>query len=299
MALINKQIVMHVTVGNPSPEHARHSWMWANRLARYPNRLHLELMDLGIDQNQLNKLISDCIAINPNVTVQTNTEQRSGGSERHALGLNMALKGIDKDSDDIHILADSDCYTIVKGWDDIIQHLLGFTDCVGATYEPIGGFSSGTSEVQTYKGIPNCTWIALCANADWNQLDCTPQLGTIKGFLDEEDASIHNLKMGNRLLRDVGWRLPRFLHDKGYSYIGLSHVKPSGTALALKGLPDYHEEFKLAGMPILAHQRGASKHRFAEGPLSERFIKTVDKWCSKQTDLEFVNPDDFEWEISK
>jgi len=288
---MNTNIVLHVTVGEPSPEHVVHSWDWANKLAKKPERLYLNILDLGIDK--IETIQNECVKINSNVTVQTNTQKRSGSSERHALGLNLALSNIEENTEDIHILADSDCYTILKGWDDVIEFLLKETDCIGATYENQGGFSSGTTKDQTYKNIPNCTWIALKPGCHWNKLDCTPQLGTLKGFLNEEDASIHNLTMNHRLLRDVGWKIPRFLHDNQYTSIGLLHAKSSGSAQSLKGLSDYHEEFQLAGIPILAHQRGASKHRFADGELSSKFIKSIDKWCTAQLQKEFLDCDDY------
>lgn len=269
-----------MTVGYMSGQHVIHNWNWLNRLARNKESIQLNIVDLGIGAEQIGEIIAQCKLSNDNVICVGVHRRGSGSSERHSIALNQVLSGITADSSDINILSDADCYTVAKDWDLLVRKVLSSSDCIGTTYENIGGFSSGSGKKQTYKRLPNCTWFAMAPGFKWNQLDCTPDLHN-ESRLSKEDAAMYNLPSDNVLLRDAGWKIPRFIKDNGLKYTVLTHEKPSQNSKVLAGLSDYHEEYQLGGVPVLVHQRGASKHAFRVGKLSEGFLKAADKWLEK------------------
>lgn len=205
------------------------------------------------------------------------------GSSGHAGVLNSLLSRGSKE-DTVRILADSDTVMLTYGWDDIIVDMIlrkKVFDVIGATYESIGGFSSGNSKEQTYKGKPNAVWFAYDPNRDFSDLDMSPEKGSFVEISDVDSSVLYGLPIGSRLLKDVGWRIPSYLRDRKLSSFGLTHAKPSGAAKAIKTGEDYHEEFQLAGLPFLAHQRGSMKHKFRVDPLSRSFYDAVDAWTEK------------------
>lgn len=274
------KIIIHMTVGYMSGQHVIHNWNWLNRLAANKESIWLSIVDLGIGSDKMNEIITQCKQSNKNVVCIGVHKRGSGSSERHSIALNQVLSNITASSIDINILSDADCYTVLKDWDLLVRKVLSSSDCLGTTYENVGGFSSGAGKKQTYKRLPNCTWFAMSPGIDWSQLDCTPDLYN-ESKLTKEDAVMYNLSFDNILLRDAGWKIPRFIKDGKLKYTVLSHEKPTQRSKVLQGLSDYHEEYQLDGVPILVHQRGASKHAFRVGKLSEGFLKAVDKWMEK------------------
>ena len=87
------------------------------------------------------------------------------GTLGHCNGINVALSNFkNTELESIDIIADSDTVMLMNGWDIITENILKDVGVFGTTYEKIGGYSSGLSEIQTYKNIPNVTWFATSKN---------------------------------------------------------------------------------------------------------------------------------------
>lgn len=212
------------------------------------------------------------------------------GSGGHAIAFQNAMNFPRLDDTIIRIIADTDTVMLMRGWDEqLIRYMFPLTDSVdcadiiGTTYEPIGGFSSGPGPVQTYKGRPNATWIAISA----------PFIGCFAGesfspakqehllIADEAMSARYNLPVGNQLLRDVGWQIPEIIDRNGMRDMGLLHVKPTTGAKAILTNNDYHEEYQLPnGVPFIGHQRGSMKHPFRGNPISSEFYNTVEAYLN-------------------
>lgn len=185
----------------------------------------------------------------------------------------------------IHVIADSDTVVVAKGWDDCLRHKLlnEGNAIVGTTYEDIGGFSSGTNTVQTYKKIPALTWCALSPMHDWHDLEVMPNKAHQVEITTPELAGIYNLPTGYSVFGEVGWQLPMYLHEHGLKYEGWRQLKPSGEAIVLKGLSDYHEEFHVGNVPFITHHRGSLRHLYREDPISCKFYNAVDAYLAMET----------------
>jgi hypothetical protein len=210
-----------------------------------------------------------------------------GGSSTHAVCTEHALALTD--DGDIHITVDSDTVMLARGWDDYIRCELldrGTGTC-GATYEDIGGFSSGNGTHQSYKGIPDVVWMAMSPAHRWRDLKVAPNKSNVINITNEGQAKIYNLPVGYQLVCDVGWQIPEYLHSRNISYVGWKQLKGSGTATIIKGLGDYHEEFHVDGdVPFVAHQRGSLRHAYRNGGISTGFYTAIDKWLAVEKDHE-------------
>jgi hypothetical protein len=91
--------------------------------------------------------------------------------------------------------------------------------------------------------------------------------------LTAADAVINGLPEGWVLFRDVGWRIPTFLHRESIPFITFEHVKPTTAyAKALAAVDwDYHEEYQINHTPMVVHHRGASLHAYRKSPRSNAF----------------------------
>lgn len=205
-----------------------------------------------------------------------------GGSVSHGLMLQHAVSMLD--DGDIHLIADTDTVVLARGWDDYlrIQLLDKRIGVVGATFEDIGGFSSGSEPGQMFKKIPYTAFMALSPLHRWRDLDLTSQKNEANiPITDPTMSLIYNLPVGFTVLRDVGFRIPPYLHDHGINYTGWEQLKGSKTALVLKGLNDYHEEYHVEnGVPFVIHQRGSLRHPFREG-MSTAFYAAADAWLTR------------------
>jgi len=202
------------------------------------------------------------------------------GTTAHCDAAKFAIKQIKILKNDINIIADSDTVVLQRNWDDILINELSKVCVLGSTYEPFGGFSSGTGNVQTYKNAPNLTWFAISPNVDFSDIDLTPNKASHLEILDEEMAEIYQIPKGFFLLRDTGWQIPQYLHDKKISYGILTHEKPTKNAKIIKTNKDYHEEYQLNGLPFVAHQRGSMSQAFRSTELSSTFYSALDSYFS-------------------
>lgn len=198
------------------------------------------------------------------------------GSSQHAAGLNSAFRMTGGCYD---VIADCDTVIVAPQWDSLLTSVLSEVGIVGTSYEDIGGFSSGSGRRQTYKRVPNVTWVALSPAHDFRTLDASHGLERAVRIRTQEQAALYNLPIGSELLRDVGWQLPSYLAARDIPPLAMVHVKPSSAeAKVLHGTNDYHEEFHLRGRPFVVHQRGSHKHPFRSMPLSAPFYAAVESY---------------------
>lgn len=202
------------------------------------------------------------------------------GSSGHALAIETALQRGARDS--VNIIADSDTAIFAHDWDAMIVDdlvTLRRHGIVGTRLEDIGGFSSGETPYQQYKGKPTTTWMALSPHYDFRALQVRPDKANTIPVTDERLATIYNLPIGCIVVKDTGWQIPEFLDRHAIPHFAFDLVKPnSATAGPLAGTSPYHDEFHWNGAPFLAHQRGSMKHRFRIDPLSRDFYDACDAY---------------------
>jgi hypothetical protein len=202
------------------------------------------------------------------------------GSNGHASGITSALHKTE--SNGIDLIADADTVMLLKNWDIFLVDILNKYGIVGTCYEDIGGFSSGSGKVQTYKKLPSMTWFALSGRFNWKSLDPSPLKSSNIQITSNELSELYNLPIGYELVRDVGWKLPGFLKDNLISHLVFDQIKPtSAQSMALKTKIDYHEEYHMNSLPILAHQRGSHKHKFRHGEISSSFYDACDSYMNE------------------
>jgi hypothetical protein len=202
------------------------------------------------------------------------TYRRMAGSNGHSAGLASALA---MSGQAIDIIADTDTVMLSRNWDQSVVECLETYGILGTCYEDIGGWSSGSGAVQTYKRKPNLTWCALSPRFDWSCLDPSPD--KISNILINSLtlSALYNLPIGFELVRDVGWQVPIYLHDNKIPYAVFDQVKPtSERSLVLKTGIDYHEEYHWRNTPFIGHQRGSHKHPFRGNDISKAFYNACD-----------------------
>lgn len=228
------------------------------------------------------------------------TSRRGGdplnGSNGHGACVMSALG--ETGDGDIHIICDSDTVIVAKGWDDYLRRRLIDDEIgiVGSTYEDVGGLSSGASSVQTYKKIPTLTWCALSPMHNWRDLNVMPNKNHQVGITNAQLSKIYNLPEGYSIFGEVGWQIPQYLHDHALKYEGWRQLKSSRSAVILKGLSDYHEEFHIddGDIPIVAHHRGSMRHAYRGDKISKQFYATIDNYVAG----EMAKPPRWKWEDS-
>lgn len=200
-----------------------------------------------------------------------------GGSSGHAAGLNSAFKA--SGGEGIDIIADTDTVIVVKDWDVVLSKILDKDAIIGTSYEQKGGATSGHGLVQTYKTSPNLTWVAFSSRFPFSQVDASHILWRNMPITTQAQADLYGLKIGEALLRDVGWKIPQFLKDHNATSCILTHTNPeSGKCKVLQISNSYNEEFQLNGTPFIVHQRGSRKHAFKSEPLSAPFYAAAEKY---------------------
>lgn len=199
------------------------------------------------------------------------------GSSGHASGINSAF--LSSGGEGIDIIADTDTVIVVKNWDLLLADILSKYAIIGTSYEQKGGATSGHGVVQTYKTSPNLTWVAFSSRYPFNKLDANHKLWKNLPIKTEEQAELYGLKVGESLLRDIGWKMPQFLKDYNATCCILAHTNPeSGKSKVLKVGNSYNEEFQLNSQPFIVHQRGSRKHAFKSQPLSAPFYDAAEAY---------------------
>lgn len=271
------RIVVHVSVDASTVGYAAFGWKTALELASMPDQLSLvsHCMD-GSSAAAMANLVGTTVRLGGN-----KDHNRIGGSYGHAVCIMDAFKRTNDGN--IHVIADTDAVLLAKGWDSYVRSRIdvgvGF---LGTTYEDVGGFSSGTGLIQTYKKVPNFIWAALGLQHDWRDLDITPKKEHRVHITDETLSKIYNLPIGFSVFGEAGWQVPRFVHDNGIKYEGFQQLKPTKDATVLQGLTDYSEEYHVDGVPFVVHQRGGRQFAYRTSELSANFFKVVDGYLAEE-----------------
>jgi hypothetical protein len=199
------------------------------------------------------------------------------GSSGHSDWLKPALAECDPtlyDKPVVHVIADADTVLLQPGWDDVLHKLFLDEDvsCFGASYEQVGGKTSGDGPIQTYKDRPNLTWLALNPFMGWSDFDPSPNKQSNLAVDTWHQSMVYGLPVGTFVLRDVGWQLPGYLHGKGLlrAARAMRHEKADPEVVP-SNIIDYSEEFHWNGVPFLAHQRGSGNREFMKDALSKQF----------------------------
>jgi len=272
-------IKVHTQVDRSTVSYAEFMWQTMLRLAADPSKISLTVhcMENGVAE-RVTQLLNVDVSSVPNVTGAP-----LGGSYGHGACVMNALASSNNGC--INVIADSDTCMVAKGWDSYLKEKLikGNVAIVGATYEDIGGFSSGSDKVQTYKKIPTLTWCALSPKHDWRSLNILPNKLHKVAIATDELSTIYNLPIGYVIFGEVGWQIPQYLHDNKLAYEGWRQLKPTKDAVVLKGLSDYHEEFHVdANVPFVVHHRGSLRHPYRGSEMSQRFYDAVDRYLQKE-----------------
>lgn len=203
-----------------------------------------------------------------------------GASSGHAAGLNSAFRLTGGDAYDV--MADCDTVIVAPEWDVIVARALDEVGIIGASYEKIGGITSGDIDCQTYKDLPMLTWAALSPRADFRKFDASHRLLMRKPVRTTKQSAIYNLPVGWKVLCDVGWKLAPYLSRHSIKSATLTWVTPlSSEARVLGGTDNYHQEYHFGGEPFLVHQRGSHKYRFKSDELSRRFYRVAEQYLEK------------------
>jgi len=230
--------------------------------------------------------VSHCLDAESYHSIEQNDRQSAiktqggRGSGGHAVGIQSILANLSPG--EINVVTDTDCVLLVKGWDTILNDLMKEYKIVGTTYEDIGGFSSGDSLTQTFKRIPNFTWVALSPEYDW-KFDASCDKHNNLQIDTQELSETFNLPIGYNLFREPIWRLPVYIRENNIRHLPLKFVRPtSGDAKAILTGQDYHTEYQLNdGTPFVAHQRGSMSKAFRSHPLSSTFYDACDNYLSR------------------
>lgn len=202
-----------------------------------------------------------------------------GASSGHAAGLNSAFRLTGGDAYDI--MADCDTVIVAPQWDRVISRVLDNVGIIGASYEKIGGLTTGDIDCQTYKDLPMLTWAALSPRFDFRRFDASHRLLMRKRVRNARDSAVFNLPVGYKVLCDVGWKLAPFLARRRINSATLTWVTPlAEDARVLAGTDNYHQEYHFEGAPFLVHQRGSHKYRFKKDPMSARFYEATEDYLA-------------------
>jgi len=262
---------VHFATENKTVSYTKFAIETMRRLAKKPEEI---IVTIHILEHSPNEILNELTKISAIMVRGAAANLR--GSFGHGLALEQMLSLTD--DGDTHVIMDSDTVLLMKNWDDYIKTTLSNVDCVGTRYEDMGGFSSGSGTLQTYKSVPNFIWIALSPKHNWSNLKAAHQKHVPINVTSDEMSNVYGLPVGYKVMCDVGWQLPEYLHNNGLTYEGLRQIKPSSEeCVVLSGLSDYHEEYHVDGKPFLVHQRGSSKHAFRQG-ISKEFYDAVDRY---------------------
>jgi len=256
-------------------------WETMRILANHPESLRLSLHCIGPTATERLKELPQCKTY---YVPNAEADKGMSGSTAHGACIEHALAMTD--DGDIHILVDSDTVVLAKGWDDYVRcELLDKRiGTVGATYEDVGGFTSGGGNVQTYKGIPNVVWMALSPVHRWRDLKAMPRKGDDIHITNDGLSKTYGLPVGYHVLRDVAWQIPEYLTQRNISYVGWKQLKPTKEAIVLKNLSDYHEEYQVTAdnVPFVVHHRGSMRHNYRGDRISQNFYTAVDTYLVQE-----------------
>lgn len=273
---------VHTQVDRTTIHHAGQLIRSMVALSSHPEEINFHLYSLNNkDWSVVDQLKNENITNNITTFDVTKAKSRSYG---HGQAINLTLSLFDTNT--INIVCDSDVLIVMPKWDEFIRHLVkSGVGTFGTPYENIGGYTSGTGNEQTYKGLPNAIFMLFAPTYPWSDLDMLPDKQS-KVALTKDDAEINGLVTGQVLLKDVGWRIPTFLYENSIPYLTLKHIKSSQKeSIVLNGIEcDYHEEYHVDSIPFCVHHRGASKHPLRRSKMSNNFYDQVWDFISSKND---------------
>lgn len=285
------EIKVHSVVDENTLIYALDSFKSMLILAIQPSLLSFSLYFIGLPKNLEAQIETFEKRHNIKVSI-IDIPLKKKGSAGHCIGAQAIFESMTKKSKAINIISDSDTLIVVKGWDEIIRSMLEKVDVIGTPYEDIGGWSSGDVKTQTYKKLPNLIWAAFKNNIAWNEIKIDSEVPKPMKIKSSQESQIYNVPQGYNLLKDTGWRLPLFLHSNNLSSDYFEYLHPTHpNSLVLKSTNwDYHEEYHIAGIPFVVHQRGSRKHKWNHGK-SAVFVKAswdyINNVALNRTDIDY------------
>lgn len=204
------------------------------------------------------------------------------GTSGHAMSINSAFKMFENQS--VNIIADADTMMVAKSWDQILVDYFQINSdigVVGTSYEDIGRSTSGIGNCQTYKNLPNVTWMACNSLLyDFTSYSCNPNKNTHLAISDSTLSKTYNLPIGYTLLRDTGWEFPEFLMTNSIQSLAFKHFKQNDheTKVIKNSGYDYHEEYHFQDNPFVIHHRGSMKHKFKQSHMSNVFFTLAETY---------------------
>lgn len=272
---MTKSIIhVHTQADKSTTAYVRFMWQTMQELAYAPELLKLHVHCIGPSAAEILKDLDRA-----DVIIAENT--KGGGSHGHGACIMSAFKMMNDGN--IHIITDGDAFVVAKGWDNYVRKRIAEgVGIMGTTYEDLGGFSSGSDQVQTYKKVPTFTWAAMSSNYPWSLLNVMPDKAHRVAINSPLLSKIYNLPVGYSVFGEAAWQLPQFIYDNAMPYEGWRQLKPSKDAVVLKGLTDYHEEYHAEGVPFVVHHRGSIKHAYRGNKVSNAFFASVDRYLAEE-----------------
>lgn len=139
------------------------------------------------------------------------------GGMNHGAAL---TKAIDYIEHDYVIFIDSDVAIVYPGWDKVIVDELNNYDCFG------GGYKQESGKVARYKNFPNVnlftfrSYILDKVKLDfypYKYIDIENKKRVYTFALNEKEAMLCGLNIGDHLKCDAGWKLPLIIKGAGFT----------------------------------------------------------------------------------
>jgi len=164
-------------------------------------------------------------------------------SASHASALNSIIDNIPGNSDFI-IVADCDVAVLQKNWDNTMIAQMDKFDCVGTPkFCHVLSVYFTMFKTAVFRDIvPNFMPGNInTRSVPWHTIE------------DQIEADYYMMEVGDRIVQDTGWRIPRQLREKGYNYKMIEYVQDDTNALGL--LFTYY----LDGVIFVSHMSGSYK----------------------------------------
>jgi len=132
---------------------------------------------------------------------------------KHALAIEGAMDHIESE---YVLFTDTDVAIVYNGWDDVIIEKLKNCDCFGGAYVK----TKHDKFKKRYKNFPKANFFAFRADV-LNKviLNFKPfRYGKFWGTVNKRTSAIFDMKIGERIAYDIGWRLPGIFKHNNLTY---------------------------------------------------------------------------------
>ena len=202
---------IHIVISNRSFSYLRFILRNYRELCSKSSRINFKVYCL--DRTVYHRISKSRLAVNK---ILVNNAHK--GSTGHSMGLSLAIKNFT--TGHINIISDADVCILVKNWDVSLLNFLTTpssqimkpTGVIGVTYENIDGFSSGNSEIQTYKKAPTLTWCLFMPDYDFSKLDASSEKNNLLLIDSTHLSKIFGLPQGYSSMKHA-FRLSKFSKD--------------------------------------------------------------------------------------